>query len=203
MPGPATTTSTAFRRGWATSVMLVVATLGVAACSGNDEPDDASVGSTAANTTTTATPAATAPGDTTTIASPEVPFGTAIADLNAKLAAAGDDFCAIAGSVTAAPSTGAPATAEDTKALYSFYQSLFDKIADNLPDSPKLQAGDADEIRAATDRMMAAASATGFDPAAVPSSRIPPTFEEPAVQPVMRRISEAVGAECPIGSEDE
>lgn len=183
------------RRTWVAVALLPLALL---ACS-DDEGSRAPRTTVAPTTTTTAIPetTTTAPtgGASTTL--PPEPFTNAIATLTTQLRAA-DDFCAIVRSASTDVEPGPIVTPDDSRALFEYYELLFNKLADALPADAGFTPEDADVLRTATAEMMAEAEESGFDPAGVPPSRIPARLDEGDVVPIMQRVGAQVSQRCGI-----
>lgn len=176
-----------------------LAATGLIASGCGGDPDARSGATTAAPATSSPTDGAdgTRPDLTTTSASPEH-FDEVLAGLRATLDAAGDDFCAVARSARSEVDPGPPQTPGNVETLLNYYETLFLRMADVLPDEAGFDADDAATLRTASAEMIAQARASGFDPSAIPPNRIPARIDEPDVAPVMERITDTVAERCDV-----
>ena len=147
--------------------LLAVVPAGLASC-GSDSTSTSTTASTtteakATTTEETTTTEATSGGETTTIVN-GTSFGDSMPSLEADLAAAGTDPCALSKVFDKLDSSGNPTTADEVKLGTAFIVKLFTAIADAAPAAMSAQAA---AIRDAASKFEGDAAAVNYDPAKI------------------------------------
>ncbi len=148
--------------------LLAVVPVGLASCGSDSTSTSTTASTTTAKEVTTTekettTTAASVGGDTTTTVS-GTSFGDALPPLEAELAAAAGDACALSKVFDKLDAAGNPTTTDEVKAGTDFVVKLFNAIADS---APATMSAEATAIRDAASKFEGDAAGVDYDPAKI------------------------------------
>ncbi len=157
----------------------------VASC-GDDAPAKKPTPTTAKSSATTEAEASSQ--TTSTIGQ----FEATVAAQTTALLAAGNDFCKVTDPANSTNGGGAT-TSADIKALYGYYDQLFNKIAEVMPQETVQAKTDAQVLRDAAAKMIKDAEAASYAPT-LPHQ--PEAFSTAQVSAVLDRLGQVISTTC-------